>query len=991
MKAALARIKADVQKTANASQRRAQVAARRQTAAIRLGMDPAAITEAAKRYVERLKVGDATPDRYRQAANRLTAKIERAIADRNYTEAATLMEQRALNLAVAKEAGAVQSRIEQRRRRWREVTARSDKRLAQNYSMDWVNAIRVSLEPFGLARNTPRNYDPMTALANLKSIEPMLFAEIELAMTGYASRAQVARQARPNDPYKDLTVTEINELLEQADRMLANARDSHGLLVDGRRVAFEAIADEVETNVSQRRKVQRDARRQEQGRGSRRLRETRRQLGAFKASLRRIEQWARDFDNGNPRGPLTRFLVRPVMAAVDAYTVARQGPQAAMAALLRGRTDLMRVKPIRATELDGYVFRTKGELIMALLHTGNPSNLRKLLLGGATDVVTNRRYVWGQEVDGELDTSRWDRFTARMFAEGTLTKADMDLVQGIWDIFDATKQAAQAAHKQMYGYYFTEVVAEPVVTPVGIYPGGYAPAITDSMMNPDGDRFEAEEVMSQQSNAAMFPGAEKGFTQSRTEYNQPLDLDLTRIPAHFDRVMKFAYLGPAVRNAARLVTNKAFREAVRPGSPDVIDVAVIPWLQRTVQQRVTTAPTSRGWSGVSQVAAAVDRRVGLHIMAANLVNAAQQITGFPVAAARIPARHLAVAATRWRVNTQSARSYIMQQSPFMTERMTGGMNEASTTLETILREPGLLNNLQAASMRYGYFAQQLAQNLVDPTVWLAAERHGMEVVYPAAYAEALKRTGDEGAADAAARSEVVAYADSIVRDTQAPMQASDVSAIEASSPLARLFLKFYSYFNAMGNLLVTEVNIAQNTEMRWAGRYGRSFYAYLMIVTIPTVIAEGIAQLARGGFDDLEDEDERDQLMFELLIGSQLKTMAAMVPFAGQVASTAYGIAVTDQVYDDRISLSAGIGVTESTLQNTIRLIAAAADPDTDIETRRAIRTTLDALGLILGLPTNWASKPISYAASVIEGESDPRGLFDIVQGVLTGKDGTDR
>jgi len=391
------------------------------------------------------------------------------------------------------------------------------------------------------------------------------------------------------------------------------------------------------------------------------------------------------------------------------------------------------------------------------------------------------------------------------------------------------------------------------------------------------------------------------------------------------------------------------------------------------------------------VAAAVDRRVGLHIMAANLVNAAQQITGFPVAAARIPARHLAVAATRWRVNTQSARSYIMQQSPFMTERMTGGMNEASTTLETILREPGLLNNLQAASMRYGYFAQQLAQNLVDPTVWLAAERHGMEVVYPAAYAEALKRTGDEGAADAAARSEVVAYADSIVRDTQAPMQASDVSAIEASSPLARLFLKFYSYFNAMGNLLVTEVNIAQNTEMRWAGRYGRSFYAYLMIVTIPTVIAEGIAQLARGGFDDLEDEDERDQLMFELLIGSQLKTMAAMVPFAGQVASTAYGIAVTDQVYDDRISLSAGIGVTESTLQNTIRLIAAAADPDTDIETRRAIRTTLDALGLILGLPTNWASKPISYAASVIEGESDPRGLFDIVQGVLTGKDGTDR
>jgi hypothetical protein len=377
-------------------------------------------------------------------------------------------------------------------------------------------------------------------------------------------------------------------------------------------------------------------------------------------------------------------------------------------------------------------------------------------------------------------------------------------------------------------------------------------------------------------------------------------------------------------------------------------------------------------------------------MAANLVNASQQVTGFAVAAARIPARHIAAAGTRWRVDAQSARAYILSRSTFMQERLTGGMNDASTTLENILSEPGLLNKAQNAAMRYGYFAQQLSQNLVDPTVWLAAERHGMEIVYPDAYAEALERTGDEAAADAAARAEVAEYADSVVRDTQAPLRPSDISGIEASSPLARLFLKFYSYFNAMGNLLVTETNIAMNSEMGWVGRYGRSFYAYLMIVTVPTIVAESIAQLARGGFDDLDDEDERDQLMFELLIGSQLKTMAAMVPLAGAAASTAYGIAVTDEVYDDRLSLSAGIGVTESTVRNVIRLIGAAADPDTDVDTRRAIRTTLDALGLALGLPTGWAAKPISYAASVAEGDSDPEGLLDIVQGALTGRDGTE-
>jgi hypothetical protein len=159
---------------------------------------------------------------------------------------------------------------------------------------------------------------------------------------------------------------------------------------------------------------------------------------------------------------------------------------------------------------------------------------------------------------------------------------------------------------------------------------------------------------------------------------------------------------------------------------------------------------------------------------------------------------------------------------------------------------------------------------------------------------------------------------------------------------------------------------------------------------IPTVVAESISQLARGGFDDLDDEDERDQLLFEIFIGSQIKTLAATVPYFGALVSTTYGVAVTEQVYDDRINLSAGIGVTESTVTNVVRLVKAAADPDTDVDTRRAIRATLDAMGLVVGLPTGWAAKPISYAASVAEGDSDPEGLLDIVQGALTGRDGTE-
>ena len=53
--------------------------------------------------------------------------------------------------------------------------------------------------------------------------------------------------------------------------------------------------------------------------------------------------------------------------------------------------------------------RGKVELLGAMLHTGNDSNKKKLLLG--------RR--WGKlNEDGSLDTTHWDAFVKRMIDEG---------------------------------------------------------------------------------------------------------------------------------------------------------------------------------------------------------------------------------------------------------------------------------------------------------------------------------------------------------------------------------------------------------------------------------------------------------------------------------------------------------------------------------------------------------------------------------------------
>ena len=322
----------------------------------------------------------------------------------------------------------------------------------------------------------------------------------------------------------------------------------------------------------------------------------------------------------------------------------------------------------------------------------------------------------------------------------------------------------------------------------------------------------------------------------------------------------------------------------------------------------------------------------------------------------------------------------------MALRLAEGMTDPITTLNHILTAPGLLSSAQNFAEKTGYFAQQFAQNLVDPTVWLAAEMYGNETVYPRVYEEALARTGDQQAAEAEADAAVIAYADRVIRDTQSPMRPSDIAEIEAHGPYFRMLTQFTTYFNNMYNLLSTEMHIAQNSDLGWNAKAGRQMYVYLMIVTIPSVVAQALSSVAAG---DLDDPDEWDEVMFDILIGSQVKTMFNMVPVAGSALSMSWNQIATSGTWDDRLSLGTGAGTTESTITGLIHIVTALTDPDVDLNTKTALRGVMNGIAIATGLPTNWLRKPMAYAIDVREGRADPEGLVDVIQGALTGRDGT--
>jgi len=968
----------EAQRAANIPQRRAQSAARRQTISLLRSLDMAAIKQAAAEYVNRAAVKDLTPQRYIAAAERLSRKASKAIASRDYEEAFALLEQKALNLAIAKQARDAQKKVDSIVSRQNRLAKRSDKKLAGSYRLQIFNVARALMDAAGIVSYP---VDSLVAVVDVASAEYAKDAPEYASLVGRAQN--VATTLEPyKGQYRNMPYSEFLSAVQEIQSIVTEARAAQSMLIEGQRVEHESIVNEMSAQTADRAPEGEPL-----GRGTPEQREYISALGTLKAALTRVESWARALDGGRADGPFNTYIVKPVFTALTEYYANRTAPIQKLVEALRPIAGSLKASgKIAAPELDNYVFQNKAELLHAILHTGNESNKQKLLRGGQVDVNTRLKYHWTTttEASDPLDTSRWDAFMRRMYAEGVITKADMDAVQAIWDIFEETKGAAQKAHFRMHGFYFTEIEPSPVQTPFGTYRGGYAPAITDKMMDvAGGARIDAENLASQQ-NASMFPGAENGFTKSRVEaFAEPLELDLLRIPGHFDRVMKYAYLGPAIRDVARLVTTRDFRSMINRFSPNAVDQLIVPWLQRTVSQTVTTRGPGQRFTSVLST---ISNRIGMQTMAGNIVNAAQQITGLSSAAVIVPPRLLMKHLASFKQNGVGVRTFISQHSAYMDVRFRNGVSDMLENVDNILRDTTVLAKTQAYAQRYAYFAQQAVQNLIDPVVWMAAFDHAHDIgVWQSAY-DANQRLGEAEAtkkADAAA----AYYADSIVRQTQAPMGAAEVSRIETGTPLWRIFVKFYSYFNAMLNLNAAEFDITKR-QIGYKGKAGKFFYLYMMGVFVPAVVAEGISMAARGEFDT-EDDDDLAVALAELFLLSQIKYVAGFVPGGSAAVNRIIG-QFTDVPYDDRLSFSPVLGIFDQAISGTANLVedivTAAVEGEPARDASKIIRDGLNAIALIFGLPTNWFSKPVQFLQKIEEGKEDPEGVADYVKGFFTGR-----
>jgi hypothetical protein len=897
-----------------------------------------AAREYAAGMISRLKVRDIQPARYANAAERAGREAVRAQRKGDLPMAASQKRSQLLQTTAARAATLARDEMESLRRKWAEFANSSDDKLKKTYDLDMVNAVRAIVAGVGIAEG--RGKRAAEYLEKLQAYDPVTFEVVN---------ASVLAAEAISKPLKEMTVGEVRALGEEIDAIIHLARNSRSMEVGGDRIDREEVAEALKGRMAELGVPD------SPGMASA-ITPAEQRMAKFKtfiAAARRVESWVGAMDGGDQVGAFRRFIFGPIKDAADRYRTDKTKYLHKFRDLVAAVAPTLKPRVIFANELD-YTFGNDtggaavNEILHAILHTGNASNKRKLLLGRK----------WATEENGILDTSRWDAFIARMAREGVLTKEHFDFAQGVWDLLEEMKPKAQETHRDVFGKYFDEVTAEPLVTPFGTYAGGYVPAMVDSRIVTEAKLRKLQD----EENAGMayaFPSTPNGFTKARVEYNRPLMLDLRTLAQHMDQVLLFSHMTGPVRDVQKVL--KDIGGDLDKIDPGALDGMLAPWLNRSARQQVTTPITAD--AGASRFFTTMRSRAGMAAMFGNVVNAAQQITSFGVAALKVKPRLLLSAAADFAKNPREFARAVAEASPAMASRLENEVAAMGDQINEIMLNPNLLQQGERWTMRHAYFLQSAVDSCMSPIVWKGAYDQAME--------------------GGATHEDAVRLGDSAVRETQGSSLPEDVSRMETGNAFVRLFTQFAGYFNMQANVLGTEfVKVGRDIGLRNGA--GRGLFVLFFGFMAPAIVAEAIVQIARGGPGDDDDDGYLDDWLAALFVWAPLRNATAMVPGVGQginaVANSGNG-----KPYDDRIATSPAISMLEAAARAPFSAYRAMVE---DGSAQKAVRDVATLISMSVGLPANLAARPIGYLSGVADGRIEPAGPTDTVRGLVTGSPG---
>lgn len=764
--------------------------------------------------------------------------------------------------------------------------------------------------------------------------------------------------------YRDLTFSQLKDVNQLVKGLLELAKAEKVVELNGRRVEVEEAQAKLTESLSKHKKPF-------AGMGTKSAASTWQKFLKFwdstKAWLRGMEQWTVAIDGG--RGAWWDLVYNPIKSSLNAYSVQRNVLVHQYAEWLK-ELDIDH-DPIEATEF-GYTFKGMAEVLGALLHTGNASNYRKLLLGRQ----------WAQEINGQLDDSKFKDFVRRLQNEGKLRKDHYDFLQKVWDMMEGLKPSLQESHFKVFGYYFREVQYSPIETPFGTYRGGYVPAKTDPMLVASRQSEEDINQINGDMRAAV-PSVQSNWRHERVEaYTQPLNMDLTMVLRHIDETVRFIHVQPVVQNVLRIIRPFEQRNsALGQVDQEAYAELIIPWMVSAARQVTST----RGSAFGHQVIDRLRRWTGMDALFGNLGNAIGNLTSLPMAVRKIGIRAVMSGLRQAitgdnpdRSGTERLSNWIAQQSAFMDNRQRGKMLELAQILDSLVNNPGQYKKVKRLAEKNAYWLQTAIQSFADKAIWKGS------------YDKFKTMPEAQGLSEEEIHKKAVEYADYIVRDSSPSLSPEDQAKYLKGGPFMRFMVQYSGYFNWLANVNATDFGILIR-ELGFRAPLSMAFYQQLILgYMVPLFVADVIMQAISGRLYDDEDEEELGSALGRSMMVSLGRGTASMFPGVGQVAMALYGLS-TEDPNDERVTNAPGIGYIMRAGRGAIAVGRETGEMLGLVEVEKEVsgREVRDIFGLLSllsgGLPTSFLGKPAQYFTDLSDDKYEDPNWWVTTRGVLSG------
>ncbi|HHP6882597.1 TPA: GNAT family N-acetyltransferase [Acinetobacter baumannii] len=901
-----------------------------------------ALNEAAKTVaqdiVQRQKIKDIRPHVRAQDDARLGRMANEAFRKGETVEAARHKRNQLVQFYATKYSYDAKDQIQKHLDLVKKVFGNNEK-LSKNRDFDFVTAARGILGKYDLGREST-NYEHQLEL--IRKYDPTTYAEI-----------QNIGALPENQNYRELTLEQFNAVMAAVETLWHRSKENKIWHTTNEAFEREQVREELIQQTGGKKSVEKI---QQTLLGRDKTAELKAKFMELGASAKRVDQVVTWLDGG-ASGKFRTYLINPMQDALAKYRIEKAKMLKDVVDIFEGFGKLDNSK-IAAPELNNFTFVGKQSLLHAILHTGNLSNKERLVLG----------YGWGARLeDGSVDFSAWDQFFSRMVKEGVITKKDMDSIQKLWNLFDKYKEQAQITHKKINGRYFDELPRTPISTPFGEYEGGYVPAAYDRIRSNEQDRIQDKNLA--ENNLAALDIATTGanFTKSRADrYHDQLELDMSRLPSHLDKELRYIHLELQIRQIGRLLLNKDFRNEIERVLPFGVKQVFNPWLKAIANQ---TVDESSGVSLLDNIFRTLRRNTGIAIMAGNLKNAVEQFTGFTQVAVAVPPKQLLKAQAHYFASVatrEDMANSIMEMSDFMKTRFDRAADEYRYAVDEIVFQKGAIQTVKDFTMKHAYVLQTTIQRPMEMISWQAAFNHYTE--------------------QGMTQYEAVHAADAVIRQYMTDMSPEGISNLERGTPAKRMFLMFYNWFNMVWNTSMSEAKLAlEASNGSWVQASPRLAYVALMMISIPSMLSELLGVIFAGGLKDEDDDDNKwDDLSAKLAL-SQLKMLAAFVPYAGNVVNAAISN-TDDTIVNDRYTASPVFSMGESGL-SLIQHAKRALDEDKEVNQGKASKDLMNTATLVTGIPFAVLGKPSGYWLDVAQGKKDaPDSIYDATRGTITGK-----